>query len=117
MNDLNSLQTSFWLMVIIQTIGSVDMPGRGPRKMPSPRSYGAILIAWGVLITIADAGREGAARAATAVGWVIVLAGMVLGPFGTTITSLFTSVANAVSSGATTTATVPYPTPIQPTQG
>jgi hypothetical protein len=91
---LTSLQSSFWVMVILQTIGSVDMPGRGPRKMPSPRSYGAIIVTWGVLQLVADMGRD---RIASTIGWVIVLTGMVLGPFGKIVTTLFTSIANALA--------------------
>jgi hypothetical protein len=91
MDSYNSLQASFWVMVMLQTIGSVDMPGRGPRKMPAPRNYVAIIVTWGVLQLIADM-REGAARAATAIAWVIVLAGMVLGPFGSTLTSAINTI-------------------------
>lgn len=97
MDSNNSLQASFWVMVILQTIGSVDMPGRGPRKMPSPRSYGAIIVAWGVLQLVADAGGERAGRAARAIGWVIVLTGLAVGPFGKVVTNLFSSVANSVA--------------------
>lgn len=97
MEAANSLQASFWIMVILQTIGSVDMPGRGARKMPSPRSYGAIIVAWGVLQLVADAGGEKAGRAAKSIGWVIVLTGMAVGPFGKVVTNLFTSVANSVA--------------------
>lgn len=108
---LNSLQASFWLMVIIQTVGSVDAPGKGPRKLPSPRSYGAIIVTWGVLQLFADMGKD---RAASAVSWVIVLAGMVLGPFGTTVSNLFTSVAGALAPTSTnapaTTSTTQSPT-------
>jgi hypothetical protein len=109
--QVNSLQGSFWLMVILQTIGSIDMPGHGARKLPSPRAYAAIIITWGVLQLVADTGRE---RAAKAVAWVIVLAGMVLGPFGTTVTNLFYSVATSLAPAGTGSATVPYPTPIPP---
>ena len=84
-------------MVLLQTIGSVDMPGRGERKLPSPRSYLAIVIAWGGLQIAADAGAE---RPATVFGWLLVLVGMVAGPFGSQLTSLFTSVVNQVT-GAT----------------
>lgn len=98
----NSLQSSFWVMILLQTIGSVDMPGRGPRKMPSPRTYGAVIVAWGILQLVADAGGERAGRAAKAVGWVIVLTGMAVGPFGKVVTNLFTSVANAVAPATTT---------------
>lgn len=94
MNSDDSLQASFWLMVALQTIGSVDMPGSGDRKMPAPRSYLAIIIAWLVLQLGSDAGYG---RATSAVGWVIVLAGMVTGPFGTKVTNLFSNVVNIVA--------------------
>lgn len=115
MDAVSSLQASFWLMVVIQTIGSVDMPGRGPRKMPSPRAYGATIVTWGVLVLIADAGGDRAGRAAKVMGWVIVLAGMVLGPFGGVVSNLFTSVAGALAPNVPSNASVPYPNPIQPT--
>lgn len=80
MNE-DSLQTSFWTMILVQTIGSVDLPGRGPRKMPAPRQYIAILLTWLVLQLIAGIS-AGAARAAAAVGWLLVLTGLIVGPFG-----------------------------------
>jgi hypothetical protein len=91
-DSVNSLQASFWLMVLLQTIGSVDMPGKGPRKMPSPRSYVAIIVTWGVLQIVSDIS-DRAARAAKSMAWVIVLVGMVVGPFGKSVTDLFNAVA------------------------
>lgn len=96
-----SLQASFWFMIVLQTLGSVDMPGRGPRKMPAPRAYAAIIVTWGVLQLVADMGGERAGRAAKAMAWVIVLAGMVVGPFGSLVTNLLNSVANNVAPSAT----------------
>jgi hypothetical protein len=92
-DSVNSLQASFWTMVFLQTLGSVDMPGRGPRKMPSPRNYVAIMITWGVLQIVSDMS-ERAARAAKAMSWVIVLAGMVVGPFGKVAGNFLNSAAN-----------------------
>lgn len=80
MNE-ESLQTSFWTMILLQTIGSVDMPGRGARKMPAPRQYVAIVVTWLILQLIAGIS-AGAQRATAATGWLLVLAGMVVGPFG-----------------------------------
>lgn len=97
----NSLQASFWAMIVLQTLGSVDMPGRGPRKMPAPRAYAAIIVTWGVLQLAADMGGERAGRAAKAMAWVIVLAGMVVGPFGSLVTNLLNSVANSVAPSET----------------
>lgn len=74
--------------------------------MPSPRSYGAIIITWGVLQLFADMS-DRAARAAKSVAWVIVLAGMVVGPFGRLITGAMNAVSNTYgvppSAGTTTT--------------
>jgi hypothetical protein len=84
-------------MIVLQTIGSVDMPGKGPRKLPAPRAYAAIIVTWGVLQLVADMGGERAGRAAKSVAWVIALAGMVIGPFGSVVTNLFNSVATNVA--------------------
>lgn len=89
MNHDKQLLSSFWLMLAIQTIGSVDMPGTGARKLPAPRAYVAAIVLWSILGLISDAG---AAKAAAAMGWVTVLTGAVLGPFGFTITNLLNKV-------------------------
>lgn len=93
MENIESLQTSFWVMIFIQTIGSIDMPGRGARKMPAPREYVAILVAWLVLQLISGI-NAGAARAAAMFGWILVLAGMVVGPFGQKATGFMQTIAN-----------------------
>lgn len=105
----DSLQTSFWVMVLVQTIGSVDMPGRGARKMPAPRQYVAILVAWLILELFSGIG-ENTKRAATSIGWALVLAGLVVGPFGQrlsgflqTIAHNFPAVPSSNASASTTT--------------
>jgi flagellar biosynthesis protein FliR len=90
MNE-NSLQTSFWTMILVQTMGSIDMPGSGPRKMPAPRQYVAILLTWLVLQLIAGINAS-AQRATAALGWLLVLTGLVIGPFGKQVINLFTIV-------------------------
>jgi len=103
-----------WLMVLIQTIGSVDLPGHGERKLPAPRAYVAIVVAYGILSLVADIPAKGARRAASAMAWVMVLAAAVVGPFGTTIIDFINGVATkfAVNPGVQTSApTVPYPNP------
>lgn len=102
MDDDRSLQASFWIMVLLQTMGSVDMPGKGPRKMPAPRAYMAVIVTWGILQLAADAGYG---RAAKVVGWVLVLTGLVIGPFGGRLSNLFNTVANNYSNAATPTTT------------
>lgn len=101
MNE-ESLQTSFWVMVVVQTIGSVDMPGRGARKMPSPRQYVAIVVTWLVLMFVAGI-NESTARATKAVGWALVLTGMVIGPFGKRAVSLFNNIGTTFGSTSSTT--------------
>lgn len=98
MNE-ESLQTSFWVMVVVQTIGSVDMPGKGARKMPSPRQYVAIVVTWLVLMFVAGI-NEQTARATRAIGWALVLTGMVIGPFGKRLVSLFNGIAGTIGSGS-----------------
>lgn len=90
MSDERSVTAAMWLMLVLQTIGSVDMPGRGPRKMPAPRSYVAIVVAFAILELAADAGFG---RAAKSMAWVMVLAGAVLGPFGQTATGFLSTIA------------------------
>lgn len=103
-----SLQASFWVMIALQTLGAVDMPGQGNRKLPAPRQYVPVIIAWSGLQIFADVGQT---RGAEIAGWVMVLAGSVLGPFGNKAASFLKSVATqfqsplATTSGASTTPT------------
>lgn len=76
--------------MILQTIGSVDMPGSGPRKLPAPRQYVIVVVAWSVLELVAASGR---ARLASAFGWIMVLSGLVIGPFGQRAVSLLNTTA------------------------
>lgn|SRR5487761_682197 len=107
MNPDNSLQASMWLLILIQTIGAIDLPteankGKKLRKLPAPRVYVAVVITWAVLRLIADAGQE---RAAAVMGWVMVVAAMVVGPAGTTLINFFNSIANNFGTSGTTTLT------------
>lgn len=104
----DSLQTSFWAMIIAQTIGSVDMPGYGQRKMPAPRQYVAIVVTWGVLQLVSGIGEQ-ASRAAAAVGWVLTLAGLVIGPFGKKLVGLFNTVATNFPSNPSPSTTTSSP--------
>lgn len=88
MNDYDqSLNASFWLMIIIKTFVAVDpMPGTGPRKMPAPKAYVPAIITWGILQLAADAGYE---RPASTFGWLVILASIVLGETGSRLIALF----------------------------
>ena len=107
MDTQTSLQTSFWVMMFLQTLGSVDVKN-GPRKLPAPKAYVPVIIVWAGLQIVADTGRE---RAASTASWVMVLAGLVLGPAGQRLVGFFSSVANQY--GATPVATTPTTTTVQ----
>lgn len=82
------------------------MPGSGPRKMPSPRSYLSVLVVWAVLELFADTG-GGRERGASIAGWIIVLTGMVVGPFGAKVTNLFSGIVNLSGASSSQTSTTP----------
>lgn len=90
-------------MIIIQTIGSVDLPGYGKRKMPAPGQYVALFITWLVLLFAAGLS-EGAERAAAAFGWLLVLVGTVAGPFGQRLIHLFGAVSSNFAPSSSSTA-------------
>jgi hypothetical protein len=94
MDSGNTVTTAMWLMILVQTIGSVDLPGSGERKMPAPRAYVATVVAYGILALIADLPSRGARKAAGMMAWVMVLSAMVLGPFGQTVISFMNGIAN-----------------------
>lgn len=78
-------------MIALQTIRSVDMPGKGPRKLPAPRVYVVAIVLWSILGLVSDAGAD---KAAALMGWVTVLTGAVIGPFGSTITSFLDTISS-----------------------
>lgn len=96
MQPETSLNASFWVMIGLQTLGSVD-PKNGPRKLPSPKNYVAALIVWAGLELLADTRY---ARGAAVAGWVMVLTSLVVGPSGQKLTDFFTNVANQYSGTA-----------------
>lgn len=104
MNPSSSINASMWLMLAVQTIGAVDMPHKGPRKLPAPRVYAAVVIVWGSLHLADDAGWG---KGAATVGWVLVGTALLLGPAGKTVVDFLNSAAGNL---APTTAT-PYVPP------
>lgn len=91
MSDAKTVQSTMWIMILLQTIGSVDMPGQGARKLPAPRAYVAIAILWTTLAFIAETRySKFASRMAVA----LVIAGAVTGPFGKRFVSFIGSAAN-----------------------
>ena len=91
-----SIQASLWVMIVLQTIGSIDLPNsknapyKVARKMPAPKQYVAIVAVWSSLHLMADAGYG---RAASTMGWVMTLTGMVFGPFGQRAISFMQTIA------------------------
>ena len=101
MSNYRSIQASMWLMILLQTVGAIDPPGKGPRKLPAPRNYIAIIVVWATLFLADDAdhGRE-----ASAVGWVLVATSMMVqftATGGNTLLTIFNSVANNFKNSPT----------------
>lgn len=95
-NDQNVIQLTMWIMILAQTIGSVDMPGTGGRKMPAPRQYVAIVILWTILSMIGDT--DTWHRPAAVFSILATLTAMVLGPFGQRITSFIGDLAGVAQT-------------------
>lgn len=96
MNDRRLLSATFWAMVIVQTIGSVDLPGYGTRKLPSPKQYVAIVVLWGILNLVADAGPS-YAKFASKLSALVLLTGAVAGPFGSRAIGFLNLISHAFS--------------------
>lgn len=78
MNPERSLFASFWTIVLVNTLGTVDMPMTGGKRlMPAPRNYMAIVVVWGSLGLVADTGSAERGRAAAIVGWVLVATSLI----------------------------------------
>lgn len=67
--------STFFIMIVIQTVGSVDSQNR----LPAPRQFVAISVLWGLLFLMAETTLN---RVAARLSVLIVLTGMVIGPFG-----------------------------------
>lgn len=79
MSPERTISSTFWAMVIVQTIGSTDIFTAGPRKMPAPKQYVAIGVLWAIFHLLAG-GPFG--RLAANLSILVTLTGAVLGPFG-----------------------------------
>ncbi len=71
------ITATLFAMIATQTVGSVD----AKHRLPSPRQYVAITVLWGILLLMAD---TGLGKLAARLSTLILLTGMVLGPFGST---------------------------------
>lgn len=70
--------STFLLFVTIQTIGSVD----STHRLPAPRKFVAVSVLWGIMFFMVDLG---AGKIASRLSLLILLTGMVTGPFGKTV--------------------------------
>lgn len=103
MSPRRVLQVTFWLAVVLQTIGSVDLPGvpskssplggAGTRKMPAPRAYVAIVVLWSILGLVAELGSS-TGKLAARLSLVTLLVGAVVGPFGSKAIGLLETVSS-----------------------
>lgn len=85
MRSRRALAATFWLMVAVQTIGSVDTvrgkDGNKARKLPTPRVYVAPAVLWSILGLFAEMG-EGQARAAARLSGLVVATAIFIGVAG-----------------------------------
>lgn len=84
MSPERTISSTFWAMAIIRGLTATDIFNAGPRKLPAPRSFVAIGVLWSILHLLAG-GRFG--RLAAQLSLLIVLAAIVLGPFGAVLVS------------------------------
>jgi len=97
MNPSRTIHSTFWAMVTIQTIASTDIFTKGPRKMPAPKQYVAIGVLWAILHLF-----EGTryARLAASLSVLVLLTGIVLGPFGGVLLGFLSYVGSRFSLAA-----------------
>jgi hypothetical protein len=74
-NPQKTLQTTLLTMIVLQTVGTVD----SRRRMPAPKQYVAVGVAWGILFLVADLGQG---KFAARLSLLMLLPAMILGPFG-----------------------------------
>lgn len=79
MNPGKTISATFWAMVVVQTIASADIFTQGPRKLPAPKQYVAIGTLWAIFHFLEETRY---ARLAAQLSVLVLLTGVVLGPFG-----------------------------------
>jgi hypothetical protein len=112
-----------WLMIIIQILNGIDLPGHGPRKLPAPKMFVAVIVLWSIFGLLVDAGQ---ARAAKIMAWAAVLvallgpplaAGVVPGANATGASPAGTTLLNLLKTISKNFGTTPTGTAVSPTQG
>lgn len=87
MKPTRVIQSTYFAMLTLQTIGSVD----AKHKLPAPKQYVALSVLWGILFLVAD---TGAGRVAARLSMLVLLTATVLGPFGKRLVQFLDTVAN-----------------------
>lgn len=85
-NPRRTVLATWFAMISFQTIGSVD----ARHKLPAPKQYVAICVAWCILFFAAD---TGAGKLASRLSMLILLTGTVAGPFGPRLVSFLQMIA------------------------
>jgi hypothetical protein len=78
---------TFLAMVTVQTVASIDTRHR----LPAPKKYAAIGVAWGILFLMVDVGLG---KLASRLSLLMLLTGMVIGPFGTLTIKFLNTITN-----------------------
>lgn len=117
MKPTRVIWATYLMMVVVQTVASID----GQHRLPAPKRFVALTTAWGILFFLADVGLG---KVAARLSLLILLTGMVVGPFGrllirllNTVTTTFAIPPNQDATGVTGTPGVPGTpgvTPIKP---
>ncbi len=84
MNPSKTISSTFWAMMLIQTVASADIFTKGPRKLPAPKQYVAIGVLWVIFHMFEGSRYE---RVVAQLSVLVLLTGIVLGPFGGTLLS------------------------------
>lgn len=85
-NPEQTIRTTFYTMMALQTIGSIDMKHR----LPAPRQYVAIIVLWVTFFLLAG---TRLARSAAQLSVLALLTVLVIGPFGARLISFFEMIA------------------------
>lgn len=112
MKPSRTVQGTYLAMVTTQTVGSVD----GKHRLPAPKQFVAISVLWGILFLLAD---TGFGKIAARLSVLVLLTGMVLGPFGQVAIKFLNKVTNefAITPTSGTTQNQPAPPDTNPVTG
>lgn len=87
MKPTRTVMGTYLAMTTVQTVGSID----SVHRLPAPKQFAAISVLWGILFLIAD---TGFGKLAARLSVLVLLTGMVLGPFGQVAVRFLNKVTN-----------------------